>query len=110
MEDYTKDPQAVLDFAFDWSNWLKEDEEIKSKDDGGYIISVDEGIMVNDDMLANKIDTDDDGEPIIVHANSMIVIWLSGGTPKKKYDVACKILTTANRIDERTMRIYVMNR
>ena len=78
-----KDPDAVLDYTFDWTEWLAGDE-ITS-----YTITVPSGITKNSD---SEVST------------GKIQMFLSGGTAGVTYPIACKISTTT-RIDERTMQI-----
>jgi hypothetical protein len=78
-----KDPDAVLDYTFDWTEWLAGDT-ITS-----YTITVPSGITKNSD---SEVST------------GKIQMFLSGGTAGVTYPVACKI-STATRIDERTMQI-----
>ncbi len=97
-----KDPDARLDYKFDWapltnnrknalSDWLQTGETISS-----YAIGVDAGITVDSD---SKDDSD-----------TSVVVWLSGGDAGVDYDVSCKITTSDGRIDERTMTIKVRQR
>ena len=97
---FLKDPNAVLDYKFDWkadtngsgnTDWLDSDETIISK-----TVTVDDGITKDSDALA-----DDD---------TSVVVWLSGGTAGVDYEVACFIETSAGRDDERTMKIQVRER
>ena len=89
MSLFKKDPNAVLDFAFDWSSWLATGETISSR-----TITVPTGITKDSDS----------------EASGVVTVWLSGGTANTWYDVACKIVTSASRTDERTMRIQVQDR
>lgn len=84
-----KDPSAILDWMFDWSDWLASGETIIS-----HTITVDTGIT-------NDSSTEDDGK---------VTVWLSGGTAGENYKVACLIETSAGRTDERTIWIKVTNR
>lgn len=84
-----KDPSAVLDWMFDWTDWLASGETIIS-----HTITVDTGIT-------NDSSTEDDGK---------VTVWLSGGTAGENYKVACLIETSAGRTDERTIWIKVVNR
>jgi len=90
---YTKDPSAVLDWAFDWNDtskpWLATGESISS-----YTITADTGITVETDS----------------EASGKVTVWLSGGTAGINYKVACKITTSAGRTDERTIWIKVVDR
>ena len=89
MSLYKKDPDAVLDFAFDWSSWLAESETINT-----YTVTVMSGLTLDSDSQADGV----------------VTVWLSGGTAGNWYTVACRIVTSAGRTDERTMRIRVEER
>lgn len=84
-----KDPSAVLDWMFDWTDWLASGEMITD-----HTITVDTGIT-------NDSSTEDAGK---------VTVWLSGGTAGENYKVACLIETSAGRTDERTIWIKVANR
>ena len=86
---YLKDPSAILDWAFDWTDWLATAETITD-----HTITADTGITVDSS-------TEDAGK---------VTVWLSGGTAGQNYKVACKITTSAGRTDERTIWIKVTNR
>ena len=90
MHNFKKDPDAILDFAFDWSDWLATGETISTR-----VMTVPSGITLS------STDTESSG---------VVTFWLSGGTAGNWYDVACKITTSASRTDERTMNIFVDNR
>lgn len=84
-----KDPSAVLDWMFDWTDWLASGEMITD-----HTITVDTGIT-------NDSSTEDAGK---------VTVWLSGGTAGENYKVACLIETSDGRTDERTIWIKVANR
>ncbi len=88
-EQFLKDPQAKLDWGFDWSDWLASGETIVS-----YVITADTGITVEEDA----------------ESGGVVTVWLLGGTAGQSYKCACKITTSAGRIDERTIRIRVDER
>ena len=85
----TKDPDAVLDYTFDWSSWLTDGETISS-----HIATVVSGITKDSDSESAGI----------------VTIWLSGGTHGSDYLVACKITTSLDRTDERTINIRCRDR
>jgi hypothetical protein len=89
ISNYDKDPHAILDFKWDWSEWLEAGETISS-----YVIAVASGITKESESK-----TDDS-----------VTVWLSGGTAGSSYIVACKIVTSSSRTDERSMRIMVADR
>ena len=100
MDAFLKDPDAVLDYKFDWkaltngsgtSDWLQAGETISS-----HTIDEDTGITV---VSSAPSDT-----------NTSVTAWLSGGTAEVDYAVRCEIVTSSARTDERTMTIQVRER
>ena len=89
LQNPLKDPSAVLDYVFDWTEWLATVETITD-----HTITADTGITVDSS-------TELDGK---------VTVWLSGGTAGINYKVACKITTSAGRTDERTIWIKVTDR
>jgi hypothetical protein len=96
-----KDPNAVLDYKFDWkpltngsgdSDWLAAAETISSA-----TITITPSGLTKDSQS-------------ITDTNTSVTVWLSAGTAEVDYEVACKIVTNAGRTDERTMTIFVRNR
>ena len=97
LQNPLKDPSAVLDYVFDWTEWLATGETIAVDSETGeklITITADTGITVDSW-------TEDDGK---------VTVWLSGGTAGINYKVACKITTSAGRTDERTLWIRVVDR
>lgn len=92
MTTYTKDPSAVLDFAWDWSAWLADSETISSHT-----------VTVPD---ASGLVVDSDSE-----ASGVVTAWLSAGTVSPgAHAVVCRIVTNQGRTDERTLPLYVRDR
>lgn len=86
---FVKDPQAVLDFNWDWSAWLGEDEEISTS-----TVTPDPGLSVTQTSAKDGI----------------VTAWLSGGAQGTDYTVACAITTSAGRADTRRLTISVRQR
>ena len=91
MTDNTfyKDPDAELDWEFDWSSWLATGETISSS-----TVTVQTGLTAGTKSATT----------------TAVTQWLSGGTADTTYTVACKIVTSAGRTDERTIYIHVTSR
>ncbi|MEA3281796.1 MAG: hypothetical protein U9Q68_04425 [Euryarchaeota archaeon] len=89
LTTFIKDPDAVLDFSFDWSSWLETGESISS-----HTITAGSGIT-----------NDSDSE-----SSGIVTAWISGGTAGSTYTIACKIVTSLGRTDERTINIVVAER
>jgi hypothetical protein len=97
LQNPLKDPSAVLDYVFDWTEWLATGETIAVDSETGkklITITADTGITVDSS-------TEDDGK---------VTVWLSGGTAGTTYRVECLITTTAGRTDERSLWITVQER
>lgn len=90
MREWDKDPQAVLDWQFNWSNWLSAGESIT----GTPVVTVDSGLTK--DSQSNTGNT--------------VTVWLSGGTLGTLYKVACRVTTNQGRTDERTIGIRITDR
>lgn len=93
-EAFGKDPDAALDYAFDWNNvvvgvWLQAGETISA-----HTVTTEVG-------LTKDSDSELDG---------VVTVWLSGGTAGESYIVSCKIVTSLGRTDERSMRIHCWER
>lgn len=85
---FVKDPEAVLDYLFDWSDWLVTDTITTST------MAAETGITIDDD------DNDD----------TTATVWLSGGTAGEDYRVTNTIVTMGGRTDERTIIARVRER
>lgn len=87
--DHKKDPDAVLDWVWDWSEWLDEGEVISTS---SFTATV--GLVVDSSTQTTKTAT----------------VWLSGGTTKQVYRVTNRISTSSGRIDDRSITIRVTER
>lgn len=87
--DWTKDPDAVLDWLFDWSEWLATSETISAS-----TMTVSPGLTLNTSTFGSTTAT----------------AWVSGGTPGQPYTLANRITTNQGRTDERTITIRVVQR
>lgn len=89
MALYVQDPNAVLDYVFDWSGWLAASETISTS-----TVTVGTGLTENSES----------------NTTTKATVWLSGGTAGTTYSVTNKIVTNQGRTDERTIQIRVENR
>ena len=87
----TKDPDAVLDYIFDWSAWLA---EIVDTIASAEIVVAAEGVVCDSDSIVD--DT--------------VVAWISGGTAGATYRVTCRIVTAGWRTDDRSIFIKIAER
>lgn len=85
---FTKDPQAVLDYKVDWSDWLDTDTIVTSD------WTVPTGLTL-------ELET---------NTTTIATAWLSGGTVATSYNVTNEITTADGRTDDRTITIKVKER
>lgn len=84
-----KDPQSVLDYRFDWKEWLGTDT-ISS-----YTVTSSSADFVIDQSS---------------NSPTAVTVWLKGGVVGQIYEITCRIVTAANRTDDRTARFPINNR
>ncbi|AQG98363.1 hypothetical protein A9R05_05635 [Burkholderia sp. KK1] len=89
VPSFTKDPQAVLDFNWDWSGWLAANETITEQ-----TVTPAAGIVVDSSSIQGKV----------------VAAWISGGAVGTTYIVACTITTSAARTETRRIQIAVQLR
>lgn len=87
-DSFLKDPSAILDYQFDWSDWLGTDT-ISS-----HTVTASAGLTVTTSTATA----------------TAVTAWLSGGTAGQAYTVTNRIVTVGGRTDERSMSIQVLDR
>jgi hypothetical protein len=85
---YVKDPDAILDYRFDWSDWL----------DGDTIVTA-AATVTTGATLASQSNT-----------TTAHTVWISGGTAGTRYTVTSRITTAAGRTDDRSIILHVLHR
>ena len=90
-----KDPDAVLDYNVDWTEWLVEGDTIAS-----------------DTWVVPEIPQGGDGITLESHSHdaTSATAWISGGVIGEEYDVTCRINTVQGRTDDRTFTLVVESR
>lgn len=85
-----KDPDAVLDYTFDWSDWLGLDN-----------------IASHSFVLAGGVVVD-----ASVGQTKTVTAWVSGGTLGQVAELTCRVVTTNNppRTDDRTLFLNITQR
>ena len=92
---YDHDPNAVLDYAIDWSAWLDTGETLTAST---WAIAPSGGITQTGAPAASFT------------AAGVATIWLTGGTAGTLYKVTNHITTSAGRQDDRSITIRPLNR
>lgn len=93
MSTFTHDPNAVLDYAVDWSAWLADAETIDSID-----VAVEDG-----DVLI-------EASPAPSELDGVVTAWVSGGTAKTNAKVRYRVTTTQGRTDDRSISLLIQER
>jgi hypothetical protein len=86
---FQKDPDAVLDYTYDWTRWLQAGETISS-----HSIIVPTGITLGSSATGD----------------GLVTAWLSGGVNGTIYMVTCRITTNQGRTDDRSIWLSVLDR
>lgn len=84
-----KDPADVLDYSLDWNDQLQ--------------------LVTPADTIAAVVWTVPAGltAGAQYHAAGVATTWISGGTAGTDYRVTCRVTTSAGRVIERTVALYV---
>jgi hypothetical protein len=82
---FRKDPQAVKDYEFNWSDWLGGDTI------ASHTVTASTGLTVDSSSATS----------------TTVTVWVSGGVVGATYAVTCHIVTTAGREDDRTMTFVI---
>lgn len=86
---WIKDPNATLNYQWDWSAWL---------DTGDSIASVTFLVPAGLTVVSEAYDS------------TTATVWLRGGTEPHTYPVTCRVSTSLGLIDDRTAEIQVRRR
>lgn len=86
---FIKDPDAVLDYGFDWSDWLDSDT-----------------ISTSDWIISPAGLTEDSASTTTTETT----IWLSGGTIDVVYTVTNRIVTAGGRTEDRSFTLRMSER
>ncbi len=90
-DSYVKDPGALLDYSWDWSEWLAEvDDTISSA-----TVAVPAGLTAV-------------GSPVVDEGT--VTQRVSGGEVDAAYTLVCQITTAGGLIDERSIYLTISNR
>ena len=85
---FVKDPDAVLDYEWDWAAWLGTDTI------ASHTVTASAGLTVDSTEATD----------------TAVTAWLSGGSVGMSYAVTCHVVTAAGREDDRTVTVTVMER
>lgn len=87
----TKDPDAVLDYVFDWTEWL-------------------DGVT---DTLSTAAPVMEEGDAVVEShtiVGKKVHVWVSGGTAGSTSRLRCRIATAGGRVDDRSVFLKIKER
>jgi hypothetical protein len=87
MRTFYKDPDATLDYVWDWTDWLGNDT------------------ISSFTITPPNIELVVEGTP--TELNGVITAFLTGGVLNKSYKIVCKILTNGGRTEDRSIRLII---
>ena len=87
-----KDPNAILTYAWDWTDWLAQEGATSIQ---SAVITADAGVT--------KV-----GSAVI--AGGVVSQTISGGTVGTSYKLVCRVTTTSNLVDDRTIILDVVEK
>lgn len=90
MTTYKKDPDATLDYMFDWEPWLTEVSDT--------IASVEWVLSAGLTKVSES------------HTTTDATVFVSGGVPDETETITCRITTVGGRIDDRTDKLKIVSR
>lgn len=84
-----KDPDAVLDYSFDWTDWL-----------AGVSDSIDSYSITGTDVAVLSDSRN----------GAIITVWCGAATPGTVAKLVCRVVTAGARIEDRTIYLIVKER
>jgi hypothetical protein len=88
---FVKAPADVLDYEWDWSQWLPTGDTIS-----GITFTATTGITIA-------------SSPAPSHTTTTATVWLQSGTAGNVYAVTCQIVTTGGRTASWSQNVNVVN-
>ena len=89
---FDKDPDAVLDYEFDWSAWLTDGDTLATA-----TITAPNGLTVA-------------AAPPVTVTSTKVMYWLSGGVVGQSYAVTCHVVTAVGREEDRTATVTIRDK
>lgn len=90
---YSHDPDAVLDYPFNWAEWLE---------------------PINDTIVTATVEAStitDDTTPVdvslVTNDATSVTAWVSGGTLGNTYTLTCRIVTTDGRTEDQSATLVI---
>lgn len=109
MSEYAppKDPDNIEPYFFVWcdvtgTNVSGDNGELQAATISTYTVTVPTGITKASDNKSSVIIAG-----ITYAANTVVTVWLSGGTVDTEYEILCRVVTSDSRTLDKTMTIPI---
>ncbi len=90
----TKDPDALLDYLWDWSTYLGDD-------------TITDAVFYVNDNPETTVDPDYVAIEDSSFTDTTATVWLSGGVVNIKSVITCHIVTAGGREDDRSLYLTI---
>ena len=100
LKKYSKDPNSTIDFLFDFAG-LRNGSGHEDYLEFGETISSAVAISSSVDLAVNQTG--------VINNDTSVQVWVSGGVLGLLYTLTVRITTSANRIDDRSISIFIEN-
>lgn len=87
LAKFTKQPADVIDYDFDYRDWLADREDTASS----VVVTADPGITITNTVLSGGV----------------VKVFLSGGTDGVAYKITCTLTTTGTRVKQAEITVAV---
>jgi len=101
MTQFEKDPHSKLDYAFNWAEWLDDEDRIISS---SWSVERDNDFSVDED---NGLKVSNTPSPVLGGDGYRTSVWLEGGKERRRYVVTNRIETSESRVAKRSFEVYV---
>jgi hypothetical protein len=89
-----KDPNAVLDYSVDWTDWLATTSPVDTITTHNILLPVGSGLTTVTSSVTGGV----------------VTFWVSGGTVGTTEKVTVRITTAGGRVDDRTVYLKIKDR
>lgn len=98
-----KDPDAVLDYLYNWADWLTDISDYISS----HTFQDVTGVVIDSSAI---VDADTSADIPVTVISGGVRAMISGGTPGEPASATCRIVTNGGRTEDRTIIFKIRER
>jgi hypothetical protein len=102
LKKFIKDPNAKLDYALDWTEWLRPFSDTLAS--ATATVTPAGGLMISGNSTVPGTFSNS-AQVTLTVSQYLATLWAKDGVAGSSYDVSVRITTSAGRIDDRTITI-----